>query len=411
MERLINMKRYLATLAVLVFGTLSSFGSPTRSGYQNQFHVPHTTKPATTHAQAMTRREAAQAAEAKTRRQGETARAHIAHVTAHDVSTSTLGFISAAQVPAGGVAYDPASLGDFNGDGKKDLLSLVRNNLGGAPNVVRSHRGISGNVARDHSKGSDVISISAVLGNGNGTFKPAVLTTVSSEDPILVGDVNGDGKDDVVQVHAFRAPSTLDVWLSNGDGTFTQEHSYQVSQVPLQGGVLTDLDGDGKLDLLAVDAQTPGLVRTLLGNGDGTFQAATSVTLAAQAPANLRFADFNGDGKVDFAGTDGNGQVNIYLQAGGNFVLTGTPLTTPDSQYSICDLEAGDLNQDGVAEVVTVNCTDGGSAANTVSVYLNQGDGTFARHVLRHGFFGRRESRQSVSLLGDRRRCQWRWQE
>ena len=138
--------------------------------------------------------------------QGATRGAHIAHATAHDGSTSTLGFISATQVPAGGAAYDPASLGDFNGDGKADLISVVRNNVGGFPNAVRSHAGSGGNVARANDGGSDVLSISAVLGNGDGTFKPAVLTTVLSADPILVGDVNGDGKDDVVQVHPSRRP-------------------------------------------------------------------------------------------------------------------------------------------------------------------------------------------------------------
>ena len=322
-----------------------------------------------------------------------------------------MGFISATQVPAGGAAYDPASQGDFNGDGKADLISVVRNNVGGFPNAVRSHAGSGGNVARANDGGSDVLSISAVLGNGDGTFKPAVLTTVLSADPILVGDVNGDGKDDVVQVHPSRAPSTIDVWLSNGDGTFTEGHSYQVSQVRIQGGILTDLDGDGKLDLLAVDVQTPGLVRTLLGNGDGTFQAATSITLAAQAPSNLRFADFNGDGKVDFAGTDSNGQVNIYLQAGGNFVLTGIPLANPDSQYAICDLEAGDLNHDGAAEVVTANCTDGGSGQNTISVYVNHGDGTFAPGVYYATASSGGESGQPVSLCSDCRGRQWRWQE
>lgn len=78
-------------------------------------------------------------------------------------------------------------------------------------------------------------------------------------------------------------------------------------------------------------------MRTLLGNGDGTFQAVTSVTLSTRAPANLSFADFNGDGKVDFAGTDSNGRVNIYLQAGGNFVLTGPPwpIQTANTRFAI----------------------------------------------------------------------------
>ena len=178
---------------------------------------------------------------------------------------------------------NPANQGDFNGDGKADLLSLVQNNVGGLPERGAEPCGTAGQCAtRRLDRGNDVVSISAVLGNGDGSFKPAVLTTVLSADPILVGDVNGDGKDDVVQVHPFKAPSTVDVWLSNGDGSFTEGQSYQVSQAPLQGGILTDLDGDGKLDLLAVDTQTPGLVRTLLGNGDGTFQAATSVTLSSQ---------------------------------------------------------------------------------------------------------------------------------
>ena len=349
------MKRYLATLAVLALGTLSSYGSQTRPGYQNQFHVPHVTKQTKAHAQARAKSEAKKPAFAKDHKKGKSkTTARVASAKAHDASVGTLGFISATQIPAGGAAYDYANLGDFNGDGKKDMVTTVQTYVNNA----------------------SVISISAVLGNGNGTFQPAVLTAVSNEDPILVGDVNGDGKDDVLQVHPFSGPSTVDVWLSNGDGTFTAGQSYQVSPASLQGGILTDKDGDGKLDLIAVDSQTPGLVRTLLGNGDGTFQAATSITLPSNAPSNITFADFNGDGKIDFAGTDTNNQVNIYVQAGGNFVLTGTPLTTSDTTYDTCNLTTGEMNGDSSAEVVSVNCDQ-----NTVTIYNNNGDGTFATGV------------------------------
>lgn len=270
---------------------------------------------------------------------------------------STLGFVSATQIPAGGAAYNQGYMGDFNGDGKEDVLSIVENYVNNAY----------------------VYSISAVLGNGDGTFKAPVLTTVLTQDPLLIADINGDGKDDIIQVHPWNSPSTVDVWLSNGDGTFKQGQSYQISPATLQGGLLTDVNGDSKIDILAVDSQTPGLVRTLLGNGDGTFQAATSVTLPSQAPTDLVFADFNGDGRPDFAGIATTGQVVIYLQEGGNFVVTGSPLTTPDSNYGICGLSAGDLTGDGKADVITVNCGDGDD--NTVSVYVNNGEGTFATGV------------------------------
>ncbi len=355
------MKKLLATFAVLVLGTVSGYGVQVRTGYQSQFHVPHASKHANSHAKALNQKE----------KKGPIALAHhlpgpaktparLSHVRATNNSASTLGFVSATQIPAGGYVYDKTAMdGDFNGDGKKDLVTLAETYIGGGSS-------------------QSVASISVVLGNGDGTFKPPVLTTVNSFDPILVGDVNGDGKDDVIQVHP-SSPSTVDVWLSNGDGTLTEDQSYQVSPASLVGGILADVNADGKLDLLAVDSQTPGLVRTLLGNGDGTFQAATSITLPTSAPSDLIFADFNHDGKIDFAGLDGNDQVNIYVQAGGNFVLTGSPLTNPDSVYDVCALQAGDLTGDGAAEVVTENCGD--ADEDTVTVYVNNGDGTFASGV------------------------------
>jgi hypothetical protein len=354
------MKKHLALTLVVLLGTLSAYGSSSRHDYRSQFNVPKVTKQNRARAETKAPINPKTFAATLHHPQGQakaSSKALTPRANAQGSSVSTMGFVSATQIPAGGAAYNQGYLGDFNGDGKEDVLSIVENYVNNAY----------------------VYSIAAVLGKGNGTFQAAVLTTVLSQDPILIADVNGDGKDDLIQVHPGNTPSTFDVWLSNGDGTFSQGKSYQVSPATLQGGLMTDVNSDGKIDMLAIDSQTPGLVRTLLGNGDGTFQAATSVTLPSQAPGDLVFADFNGDGKPDFAGISTTGQVVIYLQEGGNFVLTGAPMTTPDSSYGICGLSAGDMTGDGKADVVTVNC-DGGDD-NTVSVYVNSGDGTFATGV------------------------------
>jgi hypothetical protein len=354
------MKKRLAMTLFILLGSVSVYGSQSRRDYRSQFNIPKATKQNRARAEAretINPKNFAATSHHPQEQAKASSKALAPRANATRSSVSTLGFVSATQIPAGGAAYNQGYTGEFNGGGKEGVLTIVQNY-----------------VNNDY-----VYSISAVLGNGDGTFKAPVLTTVLTQDPLLVADVNGDGKDDIIQVHAGNTPSTFDVWLSNGDGTFSPGESYQVSPTTLQGGLMTDVDGDGKMDMLAIDSQTPGLVCTLRGNGDGTFQAATSVTMPNQAPTDLVFADFNGDGKPDFAGIATTGQVVIYLQEEGNFVLTGSPLTTPDSNYGICGLSAGDLTGDGKADVVTVNCEDGND--NKISVYVNVGDGIFATGV------------------------------
>lgn len=261
----------------------------------------------------------------------------------------TVGFVSASEIPAGGVPYTTIFQADVNGDGKKDLVSAISDNG---------------------------YCISVALGNGDGTFQPPNLTALPDSDPLLVGDLNGDGKADVVQIHG-EGPSTFDVWISdtNGDGKFshTMGATFNISTAGLQGGVLTDLNGDGKLDLLTIDTANPGLVWTSLGNGDGTFLNATSTALAGFAPDTLTFGDFNGDGKVDFAGLNyTTEQVDVYLQTSTGFVQSGTSLLTPDAAYDTVRLASGDITGDGRDEIVSANGQD-----QTITVYVNNGDGTF----------------------------------
>ncbi len=289
--------------------------------------------------------------------------AHV-HRLAGKPPVSKIGFVSATDIPAGGGASFPAVAADFNGDGKLDAGTLV-------------------GVSYNNTLGLWTFAISAMLSNGNGTFQTAQLTPNPNGtwgDTILAADVNGDGRQDLVVVHT-QSPATFDVFLGNGDGTFTLANTnpYSISASSLDGGALFDANGDGKLDLVSIDNEAPANLLVSLGNGDGTFQAPTSAALTGGNLSAIVFADFNGDGKTDFAATDSNsGQTVVYMaQAGGSY-LAGAPLVTPEHVYGTCSTAAGDLNGDGQPEIVTVNCD---SNTDDLTIYLNNGDGTFQSGV------------------------------
>jgi hypothetical protein len=176
-----------------------------------------------------------------------------------------------------------AGLGDFDNDGKLDLLTAD-----------------SGQVSFRH-------------GNGDGTFhKPAVLSNVGGVN--LIVDVNGDGRLDILAL--AHGPGAVLVSLGNGDGTFRAAQTFFVGSDPGQVAV-GDFNGDGKLDLATANPQAAfqngnGLVSILLGNGDGTFQSALSVSPGVNA-FSLAVADFNHDGFDDLAVVDPNTQTLAIL--------------------------------------------------------------------------------------------------
>jgi hypothetical protein len=271
---------------------------------------------------------------------------------------TSVGFVAASQIPAGGALTFgvPAFPGDFNGDGKKDVLTITKNSSG-------------------------IYSVSVALGNGDGTFKAPVLTAVpgNAYDAFVVGDLNNDGIDDVVILHQTVSSTlaNLDVLLGTSTGAFTIGGNYVITSGMLAGGILFDSNADGELDLLAVDSGNPGTLWTLLGNNDGTFGVATPTLLPGQAGGNLVFGDFNGDGLLDIADNDfTSGQLTVYLAATATSFANGVASTTSNAVYDACSNAIGDLNGDGHPEIVSANCSD-----NNLTIYVNDGTGKFAPGV------------------------------
>jgi hypothetical protein len=196
---------------------------------------------------------------------------------------------------------------------------------------------------------------SVVFGNTSicfGVYSNSACTAGTGPQSIALGDFNGDGKLDIAIVNSTA--DNVSILLSKGDGTFlglipeippspstpgspygaSTLATYPVGHNP-QAVVVGDFNNDGKLDL-AVANENDNTVSILLGNGDGTFQAQTTVGSGAAAPVALAVADFDGDGNLDFAVVNQTDKNNCGSNTGDGsvFVFTGSGTPSPTfTQY------------------------------------------------------------------------------
>jgi len=183
------------------------------------------------------------------------------------------GFAALSADPAGPTFFSGITLGDVNGDHKLD--------------VILGH-------TTDVNSGDGVINV--LLGNGDGTLQPSISTAVGSYAYrfVGVGDFNSDSHLDVACI-ADDPANTMQLvvlFLGNGDGTFAR---FDSSQEALMDAALADVNHDNKLDVVV-----PGTV--LLGNGDGTFQTRLD---APTTVSSMFFSvrDFNHDATTDLLTT------------------------------------------------------------------------------------------------------------
>jgi hypothetical protein len=288
--------------------------------------------------------------------------------------------------------------GDFNGDGTTDLA--VANGGENSVSVLLGEGKGSFKRPVDTTVGTNPVSmraadfnhdgkldlavvnsgtgiVSIMLGKGNGKFKAGFAYDAGASAPsIAVADFNQDGNPDLAVV--TPGSTTVAILLGKGDGTFTPPVQYPIgagSGSTLSSIAAGDLNGDGIPDLAIADAAL-GYVYTLRGLGDGTFHSPQSIPLTPEStPASIAIATL----------IDGGYGALVVVAAGTNNILVvlttdGVTWDAPVA-YSLgktakspnpVSVAIGDLNGDGIPDLAVA---DAGS--NTVSVLLGTGTGRF----------------------------------
>ena len=209
-------------------------------------------------------------------------------------------------------------------------------------------------------------TVSVLLGNGDGTFAAkADFATGARPFSVTLGDVNRDGKLDVVSANS--SDDTVSVLLGNGNGTFGPKTDFATGTKP-KFVTLGDVNGDGKLDVVTANS-TGNSASVLLGNGNGTFATKTNF-VTGSGPVSVALGDVNSDGKQDLLTANFVSNTFSVLLGNGNGTFAAkTDFSTGSRPYSVT---LGDVNGDGKLDIVTSN-----NFANTVSVLLGNGNGTF----------------------------------
>ena len=316
-------------------------------------------------------------------------------------SPGTLSFATKVDFTIGSNPVSEA-LGDIDGDGKLDL-AVANFGSGGSGNMVSVLRNTSssGTLSFDTKvdfttdKGPNSVAIGDIDGDGkpdlvvianaysntvsvlrntgtSGTVSFANkvdFATGSYPYSLAIGDINGDGKPDLVIGNSYsNSVSVLRNTGSSGTLSFATKADFTTGSSP-NSVAIGDIDGDGKPDLITANGGSNGFVSVFRNTGSiSTISFASKVDFASGTiPSSIAIGDLNGDGKPDFASSNrGNDTVSLFRNSstlGTIGFATKINFRTGSNPYS---LAIGDIDGDGKPDFATANYD-----SDTVSVFRN----------------------------------------
>jgi hypothetical protein len=224
---------------------------------------------------------------------------------------------------------------------------------------------------------SDSNSLSLLFGVGDGTFLPSVDVPVGSgifgPQGVVAVDFDGDGDDDLAATTGEEGDQGLSILTNDGGGSFTRTGRFDGGSAVSGRIVPGDINNDGDIDLVIINGICLETA-VLLGRGDGGFDEPTLLTGAA-CPRSAALGDLDGDGLLDLVVTSndiidfGVDEVSVYLNLGGAFTLLSSLQAREGPEAVVIE----DFDGDGDLDIAVSH-----GRSNDVALLLNDGTAAFA---------------------------------
>jgi FG-GAP-like repeat/Bacterial Ig-like domain (group 3) len=302
------------------------------------------------------------------------------------------GFHAPVVYTIGAAGTASVAIGDFNDDKFPDIaVAIACNNAANCQGAIR-----------------------VLLNNGDGTFQAPVTYALTGyqASSVVVGDVDGDGILDIVATYECGDPNCdgsagINIFPGKRDGTFGSPANYSWTGIPLSVAV-ADLNGDHHPDIVLAgcDALFRGMVGVFLNDGHGNLNSAGTQMTGGPVLASITTADLNGDGAIDLAAVDNGGTpgANVWILLGDSMGGFSLPQPYPTNAFIGQSIVAADINGDGHPDLIAASvCAISPCRRGVASVLAGVGDGTFMAPLVYPSYAYRGTAAAVTDVNGDNR--------